>query len=492
MVLFDTIKGWTTKKKIIFASAAALIVIAGILVCVYFFNRGYLATTMRLLRVEGTVSIEDTKGNTKPVIDNIRFQSGDALNTGSDGLASVGLDDTKVVTLQSDSRAEFFKKGKQLELRLTKGALFFEVTEHLQDDESFEIKTSTMTAGIRGTSGYVFYDESGRECLVVTDGKVHVVAYNPDTGEVKETDVLGGQEITVYLYSDRTVDSIEFYLKDLSEEELPSFPITMLIEDPELLAKVCAETGWDPEVLKGLANAFKNGELPGQNPDLTETPTPEPTDTPTPVPTPDPSTSPSPSPDITPTLTPTATPSTSTKPTPTATPTPAISGTPTPSPAPSPTPTPTPTNTPVPSPSGSVTPSPTPSKTPTPTVSPTPGPTPVPTPSETPTPDPSPSTTPDPETPTPEPSETPEPSGTPEPDPEELIPEGYEQHLWVPDEDVYIVVGGEGDEPSYLGYINGDWIALEEEIRESGSGTTYTYTYEWDGEIVVYYTYSIK
>ena len=62
----------------------------------------------------------------------------------------------------------------------------------------------------------------------------------------------------------------------------------------------------------------------------------------------------------------------------------------------------------------------------------------------------------------------------------------------MPDEDVYIVVGGEGDEPSYLGYINGDWIALEEEIRESGGGTTYTYTYEWDGEIVVYYTYSIK
>ena len=36
-----------------------------------------------------------------------------------------------------------------------------------------------MVVGIRGTSGYVYYDDAGRESLVITDGTVHVTATNP-------------------------------------------------------------------------------------------------------------------------------------------------------------------------------------------------------------------------------------------------------------------------------------------------------------------------
>ena len=171
MNIVDKFKNLTREKKIIAAVGAVLVVAAIVIVCIVISNNKYLATTMRLLRVEGTVNIEDSKGGTRSVTNNMRFQSGDALNTGADGLASVGLDDTKIITLQNDSRAEFLKKGKQLELKLTKGAVFFNVTEKLKADETFEIKTSTMTAGIRGTSGIYYYDETNenRETLVVTD-----------------------------------------------------------------------------------------------------------------------------------------------------------------------------------------------------------------------------------------------------------------------------------------------------------------------------------
>ena len=155
MSIVDKFKNLTREKKIIVAALAAVVVAAVVIVCIIISNNRYLAKTMRLLRVEGTVNIEDSRGGSKSVTNNLRFQSGDALNTGADGLASVGLDDTKIVTLQNDSRAEFFKSGKKLELKLTKGALFFNVTEKLKADETFEIKTSTMTAGIRGTSGIV-------------------------------------------------------------------------------------------------------------------------------------------------------------------------------------------------------------------------------------------------------------------------------------------------------------------------------------------------
>ena len=98
-----------SKKSIVLISTLVVFAAAVTTVFALIYQKGYHATSMRLLRVEGTVNIETANGGTKPVIDNIRFQSGDALNTGADGLASVGLDDTKIITLQNDSRAEFTK-----------------------------------------------------------------------------------------------------------------------------------------------------------------------------------------------------------------------------------------------------------------------------------------------------------------------------------------------------------------------------------------------
>lgn len=373
MVLLDRIKAMPKEKKIAFSVFAAIILIAIVVFIVLIARRGYLATTMRLLRVEGTVNIEDSNGNVKPVIDNIRFQSGDALSTGSDGLASVGLDDTKIVTLQNDSRAEFIKRHKQLELNLTKGGLFFEVTEHLQDDELYEIKTSNMTVGIRGTSGYVYYSEDGLQSLMITDGVVIVTAYNPVTGETKTCEVHGGEKITLYLYSDKNSerDSIEFDLVPVEGSDVPEFPLAQIVADDDLLAKVCADTGWDPEELKALAAAILG--IDGQ-----PTPTPaeiiEVTDTPTPTPKPTSGTTATPTPSETPTPTPPpdATPGATATPTPkpSATNAPDPTSTPTPTPGPTSTTAPTTTSSPTPIPTATATPTVTPTATATPTTAP--------------------------------------------------------------------------------------------------------------------------
>lgn len=346
MNLIDRIKKMPLGIKIA-CSAAVVAVIAAIVVAIVLSRNGYIAYTMRLLRVEGTVTIEDSKGGTKPVIDNIRFQSGDALSTGSDGIASVGLDDTKIITLQSDSRAEFTKQGKHLELKLTKGAVFFNVTEKLQPDETFEIKTSTMTAGIRGTSGIVYYDEeSNRDALIVTDGSVVVTATNPDTGETKYAEVKGGERIQVFLYSDRKEDTVQFYLDEITEEDLSDFTLEMLVENDELLNRVCEYTGWDKEKLKSFVNDVSSGKVTGQVITLTPTPTstvtptpstsptPTVTVTPTPSPTDNPNASPTPVPDPDPDATSTPTPTVTVTPTPTATTTPSPSATPTEKPTP--------------------------------------------------------------------------------------------------------------------------------------------------------------
>ena len=115
----------------------------------------YTATTMRLLDYEGTVEIERPEGTSPADMKNIRMESGEAIITGDGSRASIGLDDSKVITLDENSRAEFTKGSGKLELTLTKGQLLFDVQEKLKENESFDIKTSTMVIGIRGTIGVV-------------------------------------------------------------------------------------------------------------------------------------------------------------------------------------------------------------------------------------------------------------------------------------------------------------------------------------------------
>ena len=288
MGLINSIKSLTPKVKVILSCAAVLLIAA--IVCIAVFARKrYLANTMRLLRFEGTVNIEDGRGGSKPVTGNIRFQSGDSLNTGADGIASVGLDDTKIVTLQNDSRAEFQKIGKRLELKLTRGAVFFNVTEKLKADETFEIKTSTMTAGIRGTSGMIYFDtaDGGRESIVVTDGVVEISATNPVTGETKTARVEGGNKIKVFLYNDRTEDSVRFEMDPVTEDNLEDFALRNIAANEELLNRVAAYTGWDKDKLKKAIKDLEDENIQGPS----ETPTPVPAEetteeVQTPMPTP--------------------------------------------------------------------------------------------------------------------------------------------------------------------------------------------------------------
>lgn len=254
-------------KKLSIIIAIALVAVAAAAVCIVMAQKNYLATTMRLLRIEGSVTVEDSKGGAKPIVDNMRFQSGDALSTGSNGLASVGLDDTKIVTLNADSRAEFVKKGKQLELKLTKGAVFFNVTEKLRSDETFEIKTSTMTAGIRGTSGIVYYDENagGRETIAITDGAVEISATNPDTGETKTARLEAGNMLTVYLFSGRIENSVEFDINEIAEYEIPGFALERITENKDLMKKVCDHTGWNEDKLRKALNDLNKDIQPTES-----------------------------------------------------------------------------------------------------------------------------------------------------------------------------------------------------------------------------------
>ena len=427
----------TLWKSVIIGGAAVLII--GIIVLIIFLNSGITASTMRLLKIEGNVTLQDVNGDDKSLVDNMRFTSGDVLNTGAQSLASIALDDSKTVTLEENSRATFNQSRNMLQIDLQSGGLFFDVNKPLEDDETFDIVTSTMTVGIRGTSGYVFVDNQGLTSIILTTGTVHVVGINPTTGETKQTTLSSGHRATVYLFNNRSVGSVDFVISDdLTEDDLPLFVIERLIENRTLLLTACTLNGWDANRLYEIAGV--------DAPDLTEAEESEVEEiletytedigTPTPTPTAQNTNTPTPEPEESATATPTPSGNNNNNRTATTTPTAAATASPTPTRAAAATATPTPSPTQAPSNNGgssgggssssgggsssSSTPTPTPASqataTPVPTRTPTPAsntPTPA---SNTPTPA---SNTPTPAANTPTPEVTTEPE---EPTPEEPSP----------------------------------------------------------------------
>lgn len=239
------------KTVIIIAAAVAAVAVIAVAVILFINSKKLSATTMRVLQMKGTVSLEEN-GQEKTVSENLRLKDGNALSTGGESLVSIGLDDKKIVTMDELSRAVFSQKGKILNLELTDGRIFFEVKEKLEDDEAFNINTSTMVVGIRGTSGMVSADEEGRWSITITDGHVHIKATNPDTGEIIETDVYAGQKCTVYTY-DREQQSVLFTTEDVDETNLPPFVLDILRNNADLLDKVVEATGWSKPIIMGEA-----------------------------------------------------------------------------------------------------------------------------------------------------------------------------------------------------------------------------------------------
>ena len=253
------------KKFIIIGAAVAAVVVIGVLLALVLARNSKLkATTMRLLRRVNVVTLEDANGKEKSMTDNMKLQNGNALKTEADSMVSVGLDDYKVVTVEENSRAEFYQSGKQLELNLTQGSLFIDVSQHLADDESFDVRTSTMTAGIRGTTIYVNQNPDGTWTIYLVSGALHVRGQNPDTLEEAEADIVGGQKVTAITFNDRETETIILRVEEFSEEDMPLKLVEELVANQDALERAGSETGFDVGKIAELAGVTIEPETESQ------------------------------------------------------------------------------------------------------------------------------------------------------------------------------------------------------------------------------------
>ena len=215
------------KKRFLFRRlilmATALLMVN---LCLSAVGESYSANVMRLLNYEGEVHILDADGSNRFIMENARFNSGESLITSEGAMASVGLDATKVLTLDSMTQVTFLKENNHMTLSLSSGRLLLDVQQKLDENESFDIQTSTMTVGIRGTITYLTsFDGSEEEInqlllksnqnfrellqrempdgysgnfsqLVVLEGTA-VATFKNEQGQLQSVEVHAGEKITM-------------------------------------------------------------------------------------------------------------------------------------------------------------------------------------------------------------------------------------------------------------------------------------------------------
>ena len=228
-----------------------LLLLAGIFFLLY--SIVMKASTIRLSDYEGDVTIQAESGRNIELKKDQRIFGGSELKTGKESKAWVLLDEDRMVTVMEKSTVDFYQSGKSIELSLEKGDLFFNIARDLDDDESFEIATSTMVIGIRGTSGYVRESEDGNPVLYLTSGKVMVYVEDPDSGEDDQRKVKAGQMLTVIM----TDHGPEIIVEDITEYELPEDALFVIAGDDDLLDEIVSDTGWDKDILLNLNDVYE-------------------------------------------------------------------------------------------------------------------------------------------------------------------------------------------------------------------------------------------
>ncbi|WP_300802140.1 FecR domain-containing protein [uncultured Acetatifactor sp.] len=212
------------------------------------------AAAMSLAKAEGAVGIADGDGESVPVSEDRSLYSGYQVGTEAKSHAWISLDDVKLVKMDEESAIELRKENRNLEIFVNSGQLFFNITEPLEEDETLDIRTSTMTVGIRGTSGWVSVLEEGHMQVCVLEGKVHCEVTDSVSGQSAEAEVSAGERADLYIRSEEGEDAAcEIVKSKISRSDIPDFVLeevdlealgTELAEEPE---EAGGETAEEPQ-----------------------------------------------------------------------------------------------------------------------------------------------------------------------------------------------------------------------------------------------------
>ena len=211
------------------------------------------ATTMKLIKTDGKVGVENEKGKSVDLIENLGLYNGYNVGTQKKSFAWIDFDDTKLTKMDEKSDVDIKKDGKKLELVVNSGGLFFNVTKTLEDDESMDIRTSTTICGIRGTCGWV--ESQGDTSYVgLFDGKVECTV----TVEGKEETVRVNAKELLIVKKDG--DNVTYEVKELTYKDVPEFVQVEIVDEPFALEEELEQEG-QAETLSVTARNFEGNYI---------------------------------------------------------------------------------------------------------------------------------------------------------------------------------------------------------------------------------------
>ena len=224
------------------------------------------ATTMKLEKIQGTVTLKTQNGSTRKITKGMRLYNGNTLATAKYSYAHISLDSTKAVKLDQSSSATLRQSGKQLELLVKSGKLFFNVSKKLDAKESMNVRTSTMVTGIRGTCGVVESVSSKASKLYLIEGKVTL-------GTGKNVTVIKGGQVATVILKDKPSstdpgkpgetdkeDKQQVSVEKLTEENIPPVALQEIVADPVLQEKIEQTTELKIEKIKEALEQFEKEE----------------------------------------------------------------------------------------------------------------------------------------------------------------------------------------------------------------------------------------
>lgn len=204
------------------------------------------ASTIQLMKTEGSVSVTNGSGRALSVFEDMRLYNGYHAKTAEKSYAWASLDSSKLIKLDAVSEAEVRKAGKKLEVLLNSGNLYFNVSEPLEKEESLNIRTSTIIVGIRGTCGWVKMLDAWRAQVYLLEGQVECSVTDPATGESRTTVLRGGEMAEFVVYPQGQAGArCEIIRQSYTEEQIDGFVLVELVKDRALCEKIYAGSGLD-------------------------------------------------------------------------------------------------------------------------------------------------------------------------------------------------------------------------------------------------------
>lgn len=197
------------------------------------------ASAMRLMRTKGSVGIQNGEGERLSLEEDMRLYSGYCLSTRRRSFAWINLDSVKLTKMDASSEIEIRKSGKDLEIIVNKGRLYFNVTRPLDKDEDLDIRTSTMSVGIRGTCGWVEADEEEGAKVYILEGAVECFATGPDGGQTDSVAVSAGQAAKL------SPSAAKIQVEPFQEKDVLPFVLEELAGDEALREKIREDSGLD-------------------------------------------------------------------------------------------------------------------------------------------------------------------------------------------------------------------------------------------------------